>query len=184
MRVSVLFEESFARGGFPKHLDYPEHFPNPKGPKSQVRFRYPPMVFQPMVLTGVGFRIDQYVPSFTTSDTTSEFVGGFSALTTPGNADLTLPGLSWVHTVSRVWNSPTKWSITETIVLAFNASVASTLSQTMPSDDSGDSDDQSRIVPHLLSGGGTVSLSAGRSAHLIVVMHADRGFKRLSCPTK
>jgi len=33
--------------GAPKHLDYPEHFPNPKGPKSQVRFRYPPMVFQP-----------------------------------------------------------------------------------------------------------------------------------------
>jgi hypothetical protein len=46
----------------------------------------------------------------------------------------------------------------------------------MPSDDSGDPDDQGRIVPHLLSGGGTVSLSAGRSAHLIVVMHADRGF--------
>lgn len=112
-----------------------------------------------MVLTGVGFRIDQYVPSFTTSDTTTEFVGGFSALTTPENADLTLPGLSWVHTVSRVWNSPTQWSITETIVLAFNASVASTLSQTMPSDDSGDPDDQGRIVPHLLSGGGTVSLS-------------------------
>ena len=72
-------------------------------------------------LTGVGFRIDQYVPSFTTSDNTSEFVGGFSALTTPENADLTLPGLSWVHTVSRIWNSPTQWSITETIVLSFNA---------------------------------------------------------------
>ena len=28
----------------------------------------------------------------------------------------------------------------------------------------------------MTSGGGTVSLSAGRSAHLIVVMHADRGF--------
>jgi hypothetical protein len=82
-------------------------------------------------LTGVGFRIDQYVPSFTTSDNTSEFVGGFSALTTPENADLNLPGLSWVHTVSRIWNSPTQWSITETIVLSFNASVSSTLSQTI-----------------------------------------------------
>jgi hypothetical protein len=82
-------------------------------------------------LTGVGFRIDQYVPSFTTSDTTSEFVGGFSALTTPENADLNLPGLSWVRTVSRIWNSPTQWSITETIVLSFNASVSSTLSQTI-----------------------------------------------------
>ena len=95
-------------------------------------------------LSGVGFRIDQYVPSFTASNTTSEFVGGFNELTTPENADLTLPGLSWVHTVSRVWNSPTQWSITETIVLAFNASVSSSMSQTMPSDNSGDPDEEGR----------------------------------------
>ena len=103
-------------------------------------------------LSGVGFRIDQYAPSFTTSDTTSEFVGGFSALTTPENADLNLPGLSWVHTVSRIWNSPTQWSITETIVLAFNASVSSSMSQTMPSDNSGDPDDQGLVAPHFTSG--------------------------------
>jgi hypothetical protein len=103
-------------------------------------------------LTGVGFRIDQYVPSFTTSDNTSEFVGGFSALTIPENEDLNLPGLSWVHTVSRIWNSPTQWSITETIVLSFNASVSSSMSQTMPSDNSGDPDDQGLVAPHFTSG--------------------------------
>ena len=91
-------------------------------------------------LTGVGFRIDQYVPSFTTSDTTSEFVGGFSALTTP------------------------------------EKSVSSSMSQTMPGDNSGDPDDHDSIAPHLTSGGGTVSVSASRAAHLILVLHADRGF--------
>ncbi|MFN9463666.1 MAG: hypothetical protein ACK6B2_10740, partial [Planctomycetota bacterium] len=162
--------------GLSQTLGLPRTFSESEGSEEPSPLSLPTDGLPAMVLTGVGFRIDQYVPSFTTSDTTTEFVGGFSALTTPENADLTLPGLSWVHTVSRVWNSPTQWSITETIVLAFNASVASTLSQTMPSDDSGDPDDQGLVAPHLTSGGGTVSISAGRFAHLIVVIHADRGF--------
>ncbi|MCY3006235.1 MAG: hypothetical protein NTV29_09680 [Planctomycetota bacterium] len=54
--------------------------------------------------------------------------------------------------------------------------MSSTLSQTMPSDNSGDPDDQGLVAPYFTSGSGTVSLSASRSAHLILVLHAYRGF--------
>ncbi|MEI8214025.1 MAG: hypothetical protein WCI02_17875, partial [Planctomycetota bacterium] len=123
-------------------------------------------------LAGTGFRIDQYVPDFNTSNVSSGFVGAFNAQTTSENADLKLPGLSWVHTVDRSWTSPTQWSITETIVLAFNASVSNTVSSNV---DSSSTSSASQTPTHFRTGSGLATFSASRSTYLIVSIHAERG---------
>jgi len=111
-------------------------------------------------LAGAGFQIDRFTPDFTASSVTSEFVGGFTSRTTAANADLKLPGLSWVHTIARVWTGPTQWSITETIVLAFNASITSTITNQRPATPSGSTDNASGIPSHYSSGTGSATLTA------------------------
>ena len=123
-------------------------------------------------LAGAGFRIDQYAPSFTSSGNTSDFVGAFSEQTTPENADLTQPGLSWVHSISRTWNSATQWSITETFVMAFNASISTTITNNLVPEPSTDT---TRVATHTVSGRGIATLTAGRSSSIIVTIHAERG---------
>jgi hypothetical protein len=123
-------------------------------------------------LAGAGFRIDQYAPNFTSSGNTSNFVGAFNEQTTPENADLTQPGLSWVHAISRTWNSATQWSITETFVMAFNASVSTTITNDLVPEPSTDS---TRVATHAVSGRGTATLTAGRSSSILVTIHAERG---------
>ena len=126
--------------------------------------------------------ISTYQPSTNTNGQSISTLGSFTSSTT-SDSDLTIPGVHSVHTINRVWIDSQHWSVTESLIFAFNITVDVPLTE--PDEDSSGSDDSSdddtggssRDLSQTHNVETTSSLSATitRKGFVILVFHAERG---------
>jgi hypothetical protein len=130
--------------------------------------------------------ISTYQPSTNSNGLTTETRGGFTLGTTK-DSDLTIPGINFVHTIDRLWIDALHWSVTESLIFAFNITEtvplpadndsASSGSGNSGSGDSGGSQNPPPDISqtHTVQSSSTVSATVTRVGFVILVFHAERG---------
>ncbi|MFN9416229.1 MAG: hypothetical protein ACK578_01850, partial [Pirellula sp.] len=126
--------------------------------------------------------ISTYQPRTNTNGQTISTLGSFTSSTT-SDSDLTIPGVHSVHTINRVWIDSQHWSVTESLIFAFNITVDVPLTE--PDDDSSGSDGSSGddtggssrdlSQTHNVETTNSVIATITRKGFVILVFHAERG---------